>query len=49
MYLYTCSIVNMFTVCCMSVGSLWELFFWWHVCGSLHHMPQGRHHEAQTL
>ena len=28
-YLYTCSILRMSTVCCMYVSGLWELFFVW--------------------
>ena len=32
-YLHTCSIVNMFTDCCMYVSGLWELLYVW-TCGT---------------
>ena len=33
-YLYTCSVVDMLTVCCVCVNRLWKLLRVWYVWGA---------------
>ena len=37
-YLFTCCIVNLFTVCFVYLSGLWELLFMWHVFKLYQHL-----------
>ena len=47
-YLYTCSFLAVFTVCCVYLIVFWELLFVWTCVAMSPYVRKGRHLEASV-